>query len=83
VESLEHPGPDQGRSGAPWFQSPPLGLSAQEVDAVLPLLDSARAKISQLEEVVDGRQEEEGRALAEAVAEHVLLCLHSRDPKLS
>jgi hypothetical protein len=56
------------------------GLPAQEVDAVVPLLDSAGAKMSRLEEVVGGRLEEEGRALAEAVPEHVLLCFRSQDP---
>jgi hypothetical protein len=65
----------------------PLGFSllrsrllVQEVDAMLPLLESARAKMSPLEEVVGGRLEEEGRALAEVVAEYVLLCFHSQDP---
>jgi hypothetical protein len=58
------------------------GLLAQEVDVVLPLLDSAGAKMSQLEEVVGGRLEE-GRALVEAIAEHVLLCFRSRDPQVS
>jgi hypothetical protein len=46
---------------------------------VLPLLDSAGAKMSQME-VVGSRLEEEGRALAEAVAEHMMLCFRSRDP---
>jgi hypothetical protein len=50
---------------------------------MLPLLDSAGAKMSQLEEVVGGRLEEEGRALAEAVVEHMLLCFRSRDPHVS
>jgi hypothetical protein len=49
---------------------------------MLPLLDSARAKMSPLEEVVGGRLEEEGRALAEVVAEYVLLCFHSQDPQV-
>jgi hypothetical protein len=47
---------------------------------VLSLLGFARAKMSQLEEVVGGRLEEEGRALAEVVAEHILMCFRSRDP---
>jgi hypothetical protein len=49
---------------------------------VLPLLDSVGAKMSRLEEVVSGILEE-GRALAKAVAEHVLLCFRSRDPQVS
>jgi hypothetical protein len=40
---------------------------------VLPLHDSIVRKISQLEEVVGSRLEEEGRALAQAVADHVLM----------
>jgi hypothetical protein len=39
--------------------------------------------MSQLEEVVGGRLEEEGRALAKAVAEHILMCFRSRDPQVS
>jgi hypothetical protein len=57
------------------------GLLAQEVDAVLPLLHSAGAKMSQLEEVISSQLEEEGHALAEVVAEHVLLCFRSQDPQ--
>jgi hypothetical protein len=49
---------------------------------MLPLLDSVGAKMSRLEEVVSGILEE-GRALAKAVAEHVLLCFRSRDPQVS
>jgi hypothetical protein len=56
------------------------GLSTQEVDVVLPLLDSVGAKMSQLE-VVIGDRLEEGCALTEAVAEHVLLCFCSWDPR--
>jgi hypothetical protein len=37
---------------------------APEAGVVLPLLDSAWRKISQLEEAVGSRLEEEGRALA-------------------
>jgi hypothetical protein len=58
----------------------PLGFSplhsrepAPEVSIVLPLLDSAGAKILKLE-VIGGQLEAEGRALAKAVAEHVLTC---------
>jgi hypothetical protein len=50
---------------------------------VLPLLDSAGRKISQLEEAIGSRLEEEGRALAQAVADHVLMCFRSRDPSIS
>jgi hypothetical protein len=39
----------------------------QEVNTVLPLLNSAGAKIQKLEEVIGGQLEVEGRALAEAV----------------
>jgi hypothetical protein len=47
---------------------------------VLPLLDTAGAKLSQVEEVIGGQLEEESHALAEAVAEHVLMCFRSQDP---
>jgi hypothetical protein len=57
------------------------GLPTQEIGTVLPLLDSAGAKMSQLEEVIGGRLEEEGFALAEAVTEHVLLCFRNQDPR--
>jgi hypothetical protein len=50
---------------------------------VLPLLDSARMKISQLEEPIDCCLEEEGHTLAQAVVEHVLMCFWSRDPSIS
>jgi hypothetical protein len=40
------------------------GDAAPEADVVLPLLDSARRKISQLEEAIGSRLEEEGRTLA-------------------
>jgi hypothetical protein len=56
------------------------GVPAQEVSAQLPLLDSAGAKMLQLEDVIANWLEAEGRILAEAVAEHVLLCLRSQDP---
>jgi hypothetical protein len=54
-----------------------------EAGIVLPLLDSAGRKISQLEEAVGSHLEEEGRALAQAVANHVLICFRSRDPTVS
>jgi hypothetical protein len=50
---------------------------------VLPLLDSARRKISQLEEAVGSRLKEEGHTLAQAVADHVLMCFWSHDPSIS
>jgi hypothetical protein len=59
------------------------GDAAPEGGVVVPLLDSAGAKISQLEDAVGSRIEEEGRALAQAVAEHVLMCFRSRDPNIS
>jgi hypothetical protein len=40
-------------------------------------------KISQLEEAIDSRLEEEGRALAQAVADHVRMCFRSHDPSIS
>jgi hypothetical protein len=59
------------------------GGKAPEGGAAVPLLDSATAKISQLEDAIGSRIEEEGRALAQAVAEHVLMCFRSRDPAIS
>jgi hypothetical protein len=59
------------------------GGAAPEVGAAVPLLDSATTKISQLEDAVGSRNEEEGRALAQAVAEHVLMCFRSCDPAIS
>jgi hypothetical protein len=56
---------------------------APEAGIILPLLDSTWRKISQLEEAVDSRLEEEGRALAQAVANHILMCFQSRDPSIS
>jgi hypothetical protein len=56
---------------------------APEADIVLPLLYSAGRKISQLEEAVGSRLEEEGRALAQAVVNHVLMCFRSYDPSIS
>jgi hypothetical protein len=56
---------------------------APEAGIVLPLLDSAGRKISQLEEAVDSRLEEEGRSQAQAVADHMLMCFRSRDPIIS
>jgi hypothetical protein len=59
------------------------GDAAPEGGVVVPLLESAGAKISQMENAVGSRIEEEGRALAQAVAEHVLICFRSRDPAIS
>jgi hypothetical protein len=59
------------------------GNVAPEADVVLPLLDSTGRKISQLEEAIGSRLEEEGRALAHAVADHVLMCFRSGDPSFS
>jgi hypothetical protein len=53
----------------------------QEVSAEFPLLDSAGPKMSELDDVITSRLEVEGRILAEAVTEHVLLCFRSQDPK--
>jgi hypothetical protein len=49
---------------------------------VLPLLDVAGAKILKLEEAVGEHLESEGRALAEMVAEHVLMLLEPGPPSL-
>jgi hypothetical protein len=56
---------------------------APKVGVVLPLLDSAGRKISQLKEAIGNRLEEEGRALAQAVADHVLMCFRNHDPSIS
>jgi hypothetical protein len=50
---------------------------------MLPLLDSVGRKISQLEEAIGSRLEEEGHALIQAVVDHVLMCFRSRDPSIS
>jgi hypothetical protein len=59
------------------------GDTAANAGIMLPILDSARRKISQMEDTIDSRLEEEGRALAQAVADHVLMCFWSRDPSIS
>jgi hypothetical protein len=65
----------------PFSFSPLLSrVPAQEVSAELPLLDSAGAKMLELEDVIASWLEAEGRILAKVVMEHVLLCLRSRDP---
>jgi hypothetical protein len=60
-----------------------VGDAAPEAGVILPLLDSAGRKISQLEEAVGSRLEEEGCTLAQAVADHVLMCFRSRDLGIS
>jgi hypothetical protein len=57
--------------------------AAPEGGVVVPLPYSAAAKISQLEDAVGSRIEEEGCALAQAVAKHVLMCFRSRDLAIS
>jgi hypothetical protein len=59
------------------------GFLAQEVGTVLPFLDSVGAKISRLEEASSNQLEVEGRILAQAVMEHMVLCFRSRDPQIS
>jgi hypothetical protein len=66
------------------FSFSPLrsGVLTQEVNAELLLLDSAGAKMSELEDVVTSCLEVEGRILVEAVVEHVLLCFRNQDPQV-
>jgi uncharacterized protein (DUF3084 family) len=59
------------------------GDATPEAGVVLPLLNSAGRKISQLEEAVGSHLEEEGHALAQVVVGHVLMCFRSRDPSIS
>jgi hypothetical protein len=59
------------------------GDATPEAGVMLPLLDLAGRKISQLEEAIDSRLEEEGHALAQAVADHMLMCFLSHDPSIS
>jgi hypothetical protein len=59
------------------------GVLVQEVCAEHPLLDSAGTKMSELEDVAASRLVVEDRILAEAVAEHVLLCFCSHNPQVS
>jgi hypothetical protein len=56
---------------------------APEAGVVLPLLDSAGRKISQLEKAVGSRLDEEGRALAQVVTDHMMMCFRNRDPSIS
>jgi hypothetical protein len=59
------------------------GIPAQEVDVMLPLLDSAEVMMSYLEDIIGGRLEVKGCILAEVVAEHMLMCFRSWDPEVS
>jgi hypothetical protein len=59
------------------------GDAAPEADIVLPLLDLAGRKISQLEEAVGSCLEEEGHTLAQVVVDHVPMCFQSHDPGIS
>jgi hypothetical protein len=58
-------------------------VPAQEASVELPLLDSAGAKMSELEDVIANQLEMKGRILVEVVAEHMLLCFHNHDPQVS
>jgi hypothetical protein len=58
------------------------GDATLEAGVMLPLLDSTERKISQLEEAIVSRLEEEGRTLAQAVADHMLMCFWSCDPRI-
>jgi hypothetical protein len=55
----------------------------EEVSVVRSLLDSVGAKMLKLEEIIGGQLEAEGRVLAEAMAEHMLMCFQSWDPQAS
>jgi hypothetical protein len=54
-----------------------IGELVQEVSTMIPLLDSAEAKMLMLEEVICDQLEAEGHVLAEKVVEHVLTCFWS------
>ena len=49
----------------------------------LPVLNSASDRLRRLEPVLAGQLEAEGRELIRMVAEHILICLRSRDPAIS
>jgi hypothetical protein len=51
------------------------------VSVVLPLLNTARAKMLKLEEAIGEQLEVEGHALAKMVAEDMLISFQSRDPQ--
>jgi hypothetical protein len=57
--------------------------AAPEAGIMLLLLDLVGTKISQLEEAIGSRLEEEGCTLAQAVVEYVLMCFRSRFPSIS
>jgi hypothetical protein len=59
------------------------GDPVQDVSVALLLLNSAGTKMLKLEEVIGGQLEEEGCALVQVVAEHMLARFRSRDPQLS
>jgi hypothetical protein len=59
------------------------GDAAPEAGVVLPLLDLAGRKISQLEEAVGSFLEEEGRALAHVMADHMLMCFRTHGLSIS
>jgi hypothetical protein len=65
----------QADTALAFFDFSPIwgGDATTEAGVVLPLLDSAGRKISQLEEAIDSRLEEEGRALAWTVTDHMLM----------
>jgi hypothetical protein len=65
------------------FSPVQVGDTAPKASVELLLLDSVGTKISQLEEAVVSCLEAEGRTLAQAVAEHMLVCFRSRDPSIS
>jgi hypothetical protein len=66
----------------------PLGFSplrsgdlVREVSVVLPLLNTAGAKMLKLEEAIGEQLEVEGHALAKMVAEDMLISFQSCDPQ--
>jgi hypothetical protein len=68
----------------------PLGMSPIRVPVppatlsdALPVLDSAAERLRRLDPFIGARLEAEGRELARAVAEHVLVCFRSHFPDLS
>jgi malonyl CoA-acyl carrier protein transacylase len=57
------------------------GAPMKEVSVELPLLDFAGVKMSELEDVIVSWLEAEGRIMAKAVAEHMLMCFRSQNPR--
>jgi hypothetical protein len=78
AEDLGLSGPGRVRTCALWHHPLRSRVPTQEVSS--PLLDSAGVKMSELEDIIASRLEVEGCILAEAVAEHVLMCFCSQDP---